>query len=86
MLHVPLSSDAEAMLRERAKATGEDVSSYAARLLLAALVTPTVDELLAPFRKEVEQSGITDAELNQLGEELRTEVWREQQAGKAPNS
>lgn len=56
------------------KANGEDVSSYAARLLHDVLMAPSVEELLAPFRKQVEESGITDEELDQLGEELRLEV------------
>ena len=83
MLQIPLSPDVEEILRERAKANGEDVSSYAVRLLQEALVAPSVEELLAPFRKQVEESGMTDAELNSLGEELRTDVGPEQQARKA---
>jgi hypothetical protein len=86
MLQIPLSADTEELLRERAKASGEDVSSYAARLLQDALVAPSVEELLAPFRKQVEESGITDAELNSLGEELRKDVWEEQQARKAKSA
>ena len=86
MLQIPLSPDAEEILRERAKANGEDVSSYAARLLQDALVAPSVEELLAPFRKQVEDSGITDAELNSLGEELRTDVWQEKQARKVKSA
>ena len=84
MLQIPLSPDTEAKLRERARANGEDVSAYAARLLSDALSAPSVDELLAPFRKQVEESGISDGELDQLGEELRREVRQEKQARKAP--
>lgn len=83
MLQIPLPPDTEETLRERAKANGQDVSSYAARLIQDALSTPSVDELLAPFRKQVEESGITDEGLEQLGEELRHEVRQEQRARKA---
>jgi hypothetical protein len=83
MLHIPLPPDTESLLRERALAHGEDVSAYAARLLKEALSAPTVDELLAPFRKQIEDSGITDQELDALGESLRDEVWRNRQAAKA---
>ncbi len=79
MLQIPLTPDAEQMLRDRARATGEDVSVYAARLLKDALCAPSVDELLAPFRRQVEESGITDVNLDLLGESLRHEVWHEQQ-------
>jgi hypothetical protein len=82
MLHIPLPPDVEAKLRERAKARGEDVSALAARLLEDALSTATADELLAPFRRQIEDSGITDDELDRLGEELRDEVWREAQGPK----
>jgi hypothetical protein len=83
MLQIPLPPDTEETLRERAKANGEDVTTYAARLIQEALSTPSVDELLAPFRRQVEESGITDAELDQLGEDLRHEVRQEQKARKA---
>jgi hypothetical protein len=79
MLQIPLPPDVEARLRERAKARGEDVSALAARLLEDALSTATVDELLAPFRRQVADSGISDDELDRLGEELRDEVWRDAQ-------
>lgn len=84
MLQIPLPPDVEARLREQAKARGEDISAVAARLLedalnRAAMNSATVDEVLAPFRRQVEESGITDDELERLGEELRDEVWREAQ-------
>lgn len=60
MLQISLPPETEDVLRERAKANGEDSSAYAARLLQEALATPSVDELLAPFRKQVEESGISD--------------------------
>jgi hypothetical protein len=83
MLQVPLPPDTEAVLRERARASGEDVGAYAARLLHDVLTTPSVEELLAPVRRQVEESGITDEELDELGNELRKDVWWEQEARKA---
>mgnify|MGYP003577456795 CR=1 FL=1 len=83
MLQIPLPPEVEAKLRERAKARGEDVSRLVPRLLEDALSTATVEELLAPFRRQVVDSGITDDELDRLGEELRDEVWRERQGRKA---
>jgi len=83
MLQIPLPPDTEETLRERAKANGEDVAAYAVRLIQKALSAPSVDELLAPFRKQVEESGISDEELDRLGEELRDEVWQQHKARKA---
>jgi hypothetical protein len=83
MLEIALPPDTEAKLRERAKASGEDVSAVAARLIAEALGAPSVDELLAPFRKQVEDGGVTDEDLDRLGDELRDEVWRQHQTRKS---
>lgn len=82
-LTIPLSPEAEARLQERAIAAGQDVTAYAAQLLEEAITSPTVDELLAPFRRQVEQSGMSDEELDAFYEELRDKVWQERQAKQA---
>ncbi len=79
-INIPLSPDAEAKLRERAKAAGEDITSYAARVFHDAITAPSVDELLAPFRKQVDESGLTDGQLDDFYEGLREKVWDERQA------
>ncbi len=83
ILQVPVTPETEAALRERATAHGEDIATYAARVLRDALSAPSVDELLAPFRRQVEGSEATDEELDELCEELREDVWHEQQARRA---
>ncbi len=85
-ISIPLSPDAEAKLRERAQAAGEDITSYAARVLDDALTTPSVDELLAPFRKQVDDSGMTDDKLDDFYEGLRDKVWDEHQAKRAKSA
>jgi hypothetical protein len=82
MIQIALPPDTEEVLRKKANASGEDVSLYASRLLQVALSTPSVDELLAPFRKQIEESGITDEQLGSLGEELLDDARQEQQARK----
>ena len=76
-IQISLPAEAEARLRAKAEAVGQDVASYAAHLLHEALTTPSVGELLAPFRREVEASGLTDRELEAFYEGLRDKVWRE---------
>lgn len=83
---IPLSPDTEAKLRERAQAAGEDLASYAARVVHDALTAPSVDELLAPFRKQVDQGGMSDQQLDDFYEGLRDQVWTEQQAKRAPSA
>lgn len=85
-ISIPLSPDAEAKLRERAQAAGEDITSYAARVLDDALTTPSVDELLASFRKQVDESGMTDEQLDGFYEDLRDKVWNEHQAKRTKSS
>lgn len=78
MLAVPLNPATEAALRQRDEAHGQDAAVYAAQLIHDALNAPSVEELLAPFRRQVAESGTTDAELDELAEELRNEAWQEQ--------
>lgn len=86
MLQIPLNPDTEKILRERAREKGQDVTVYVARIIQDALSAPSVDDLLAPFRKQVEDSGISDGELDTLGESLRDEVWKEKQSKKAKSA
>ncbi len=83
MIQIFLPPDTEATLKARATANGEDVAAYTARLIQEALTASSADELLAPARKQVEESGIGDEEFDRLGEELRSEVWQQRQAPKA---
>lgn len=70
-ISVSLSPSAEARLRARASESGQDVATVASELLGQAVAGPTVDEVLAPFRKQVSESGMSDAELDDF---LRTEL------------
>lgn len=38
--------------------------------------TPTIDEILAPIRKQFNESGMTEDELEVLIDEAREEVWQ----------
>ncbi len=70
-LKLTLSTQAEARLRERAAAAGEDPAEHALRILEAAVSEPTLDELLAPFRQQVAESGAPDEELQALFTQAR---------------
>jgi hypothetical protein len=81
IIHLP--PEMETRLLERARAKGQDVSGFVHQLLEKELETPqTVDEALAPFRKQVAESGMTDDELDNFFQEIREEVWQEKH-GKA---
>ncbi len=77
-----LPPEMEKKLQERAAACGNDVAGFVHRLIERELTSQAVNDALAPFRKQVEESGITDEELTKFFEEVRDEVWREKH-GKA---
>jgi hypothetical protein len=79
---INLHPDEESRLRERAAQNGQDLAAYVHGLITRDITAPRpadVDAALAPFRHEVEASGLTDAQLEEFFEEVREEVWREKQ-------
>jgi len=78
---IELTQEQEALVKQEAARRGEEPMDFVRGLLLRNLQpAPTLTELLAPFRQQVEQSGITDAELGDLIEEARQEVFLERRA------
>lgn len=68
-------------LIEKARAAGTTPEEYA-RWLIEQGRAPrelTFDEILAPFRRQVTESGLTDSELDALFTEARKEVLREKE-------
>jgi hypothetical protein len=65
------------LLDERIRRLGGDRAAYIRRLLEKDLRSPTLAELLAPFRAQVAQQGIEEAELDRLFEDAREEAFRE---------
>ena len=69
-------------LVERAGQSGTTPEEYALHLIVQGLSTSgrekTFDEILAPFRREVKDSGLTDGELTNLFTRARRDYAREQ--------
>ncbi len=73
-----LKPEIEEALQKKAKANGFEVNVYLEKLIENDVERKkTIDEILAPFRREVEESGITDDELDALVEEVRDEIHQE---------
>jgi hypothetical protein len=71
-------------LEAKAKDFGQTREEFARELIEegvadVALDGPTFDEILAPIRRQVEESGITDEELDELFMQARRDYYREQQ-------
>lgn len=78
-LSISLSAQTEAKLREKAASSGQPLDVYASHLLELAATKPTVDEVLAPFRKQVADSGMNDEELDQFLEDVREKTYQDRQ-------
>jgi hypothetical protein len=76
-LTLRLSEQARAKLTEQAAHIGQDIAAVASALIEQAVARPNVDEALAPFRKQVGQSGMTDDELDAFFEEVRERAFQE---------
>jgi len=76
-----LKPEIEEALQKKAKAKGFPVNVYVEELIEKDVDrSKTLGEILAPFRKQVEESGITDDELDVLVEEAREEIFQEKLA------
>jgi alkylhydroperoxidase family enzyme len=79
-LILSISPAVEARLKSRAVAAGLDVETYAAQTLERLVTRPSLDEVLAPLRAEVEASGMTEEQLVQLLEAAKHEMRAERRA------
>ncbi|HXG66734.1 MAG TPA: hypothetical protein VNO70_16655 [Blastocatellia bacterium] len=80
---ITLPEDLADEVRRAASRQGQDAERYAISALRKAVNKPSLDEILAPFRKEFAESGMTEDEFDNLIEEARQEIWEEKQAKKA---
>jgi predicted transcriptional regulator len=81
-LTVELPADMESELHEIARETGSTPEAVVKDLIARRLAVRHIDEALAPFRKEVAASGMTEDELDAFFQDVREEVWQDQQGGK----
>jgi len=68
------------LLDDRVRQHGGDRAEYLRHLLEKDLQSPTLSELLAPFRQQVSASGLADDELEQIFNEAREDVFLERRA------
>jgi hypothetical protein len=75
---IRLSDEEQRQLAERAERNGREMADYVHMLIKRDIDGPSaVDEALTPFRRQVEESGMTDDELGDFFEGVREEVWQE---------
>ena len=77
-LTIQVRENTKTILEEKAKSNGKDFVGYVEELLEKDAKQPkTLDEILAPFRQEVEASGISDEEFDDFIEEIREDIYQE---------
>ncbi len=79
-INISLSPEAETKLRQRAAKLGQDPAVVASDLLEEAVRRPSVDEMLAPARRQVADSGWKEEELDDFFREVLKEVRHEKKA------
>ena len=76
-LTIQLSEAVERQLTDRAMKAGKSVENVARELIEQGMAPQkSLDEILAPFRAEFAQSGMTESEWDAMIEEAREEVWQ----------
>ena len=74
---IDLSAEQQRRLVAKAAQDGHELSAYVHQLIDRDLEAESLDAILAPVRRNFEQSGMTDEELSALVEEVREEIWQE---------
>ncbi len=78
---ITVPEEVERVLEQRAAASGQDVKELVEDMVKDQALRPTLDEILAPVRKEFAASGMTENEMDEL---IRAErrAMREEKHGK----
>lgn len=77
-----LKPEIEEALKKKANAKGSPLNTYVEELIQKDVDPgPSIDEILAPVRKEFEESRMTEGELNEFIDDLREKVWQERKRG-----
>jgi hypothetical protein len=74
---IDLPVDIETALRKKASADGQDFQFFVLETLRTKALKPSLDEILAPVRKNFADSGMTEEELDELIENERQAMWEE---------
>lgn len=66
-LQISLTPEAATRLRERAAEAGQPLDAYVACLVEQAATRPTLEELLAPVRRDFAEGGLSEDDIMTLG-------------------
>ena len=76
-----LKPEVEEALQKKADAKGSPVKTYVEELILKDVdLGPTLEERLAPVRKQFEETGMSEDDLDVFFKEIRKKVYQERQS------
>ena len=77
-IRISIAPDLQDKLQKRASERGQDVADYVEQLIERDVSSPkSLRDLYAPVRRQIEESGISENELDTLIEEARDEAYQE---------
>jgi hypothetical protein len=76
-LTITLPTELEVQVQAAAARNGRDAEQYVLDVIKRAILKPSLDEILAPVRKQVAASGMNEEEFDQLIDEERQAIWEE---------
>ena len=80
-IEIPLPEELLRLVDEKAHSTGLERDDYIRAVLSKEVAgEPSISEILAPFRDQVANNGISGEELNRLFSETREESYRERRS------
>ncbi len=72
-----LEPEIEEALQKKATVDGKDIQNYIEDSLRKLALQPSLNEILAPIRKNFEDTGMSEEELDKLIESERQAMWEE---------
>jgi hypothetical protein len=80
---INIRPELEPTIVQAASRNGQDIASFIESLVEKAVLTLSLDDILAPVRAQFADSGMTEEEFDALIEEERQANWEEKQRRKA---
>ena len=74
---ISVPKEVESVLAQKAAAQGKDIKTFVEGMITTQAMSPTLDEILAPVRKDFAASGMSEDELDELIESERQTMWEE---------
>ena len=74
-LTITLPTELEAQVRAAAARNAREVEQYVLDVIKRAILKPSLDEILAPVRKQFAASGMNEEEFDRLIDEERQAIW-----------